>query len=98
MSETNMEYRSLCSSCKNDPDCTFKKNRPKPSLYCEEFEVATYPSVKTIRKDESPETTSVNAEDEDSGKFIGLCSNCNTRKTCITSMPKGGIWHCEEYQ
>ena len=98
MSETNMEYRSLCSSCKNDPDCTFKKNRPKPSLYCEEFEVDTSPSVKTTGKYKSPETTSVDAEEDDSSKFTGLCINCDNRKTCAFPKPEGGIWHCEEYQ
>ena len=97
MSEKNMQDRSLCSNCKNTPDCTFQKKRQKPSLYCEEFEVATCLSVNTTRKDKSPETTSVNAEDEDSGKFIGLCINCDNRRTCAFPKPEGGIWHCEEY-
>ena len=97
MSETNMEYRSLCSNCKNTPDCTFQKDRLKPSFYCEEFEVDTYPSVKTTRKNKSPETTSVDAEEDDSGKFIGLCLNCDNRRTCAFPKPEGGIWHCEEY-
>ena len=98
MSEINMQDCSLCTNCKNYPDCTFKKNRQTPSIYCEEFEVATCPSVKTIRKGESPETTLVNVEDEDSGKFIGLCSNCDIRRTCAFPKPEGGVWHCEEYQ
>ena len=97
MSE-NIENRNICFTCKNAMSCTFQRDPQKSVFDCEEFEFVTYPSVKTIRKDEPPETISVNAEDEDSGKFIGLCSNCNTRKTCITSMPKGGIWHCEEYE
>ena len=97
MSE-NIKYQDICSTCKSAQSCTFLKNSQKAVLNCEEFEFVTYPSVKTIRKDESPETTSVNAEDEDSGKFIGLCSNCDSRKTCVLPMPKGGIWHCEEYQ
>ena len=97
MSE-NIEYRDICSTCKSSQNCTFPKNPQKPVLNCEEFEVATCPPVKTTRKDESPETTSVNAEDEDSGKFIGLCSNCYNRKTCVFPKPEGGVWHCEEYE
>ena len=97
MPEKNMRDRRLCSNCKNDPDCTFKKNRQKPSFYCEEFKVDTCPSVKTTRKDKS-EITSVDAKDEDSSKFIGLCSNCDNRKTCTFPKPEGGLWHCEEYK
>ena len=98
MSENNMEYRGLCSNCKHAPDCTFQKYQQKPSLYCEEFEVDTCPSVKTTVKDKSPATTSVGAEDEDSGEFIGLCGNCDNRRTCAFPKPEGGIWHCEEYR
>jgi len=98
MSEKNMEYRSLCFNCSNAADCTFQKDRQKPSLYCEEFEIATCPSVKTTRKDRSPQTSSIDTEDDDSGKLIGLCSNCGNRRTCTFPNPEGGIWHCEEYQ
>jgi len=98
MSEKNMQDRSLCSNCKNDPDCTFKKNRQKPSLYCEEFEVDISPSAKIAGKEKPLPTASVDAEEDDSGKFIGLCSNCDNRRTCAFPRPQGGIWHCEEYQ
>jgi len=98
MLEKNTEYRSLCSNCRNATDCTFQKDRSRPSLYCEEFEVDVCPSVKTTGKENSPETISVDAEDDDSGKFIGLCSNCDIRRTCAFPKPEGGVWHCEEYQ
>ena len=98
MPEKNMEYRSLCSNCKNAADCTFQKNRQKPSLYCEEFEIDIYPSAKIAGKEKSSSTASVDAEDNDSGKFIGLCSNCDNRRTCAFPKPEGGIWHCEDYQ
>ena len=98
MSEKNMQNRSLCSNCKNDPDCTFQRNRQRPSLYCEEYEVAACPLVKTTRKEKSAANAPVDAEDEDSGKFIGLCINCDNRRTCVFPKPEGGIWHCEEYQ
>ena len=98
MPETNMEYRSLCSTCKNAVDCTFQKDRQKPALYCEEFEIDICPSVKTAGKEKSAPTASVDAEDEDSSKFIGLCGNCDNRRTCAFPTPEGGVWHCEEYR
>ena len=98
MSEKNMQDRGLCSNCKNDPDCTFQKDRQKPSFCCEEFEVATCPPVKTTRKDQSPQISSVDAGEDDLGKFVGLCSNCNNRRTCAFPKPEGGVWHCEEYE
>jgi len=98
MSENNMEYLSLCSSCKNAGDCIFQKDLQKPTLYCEEFEIDTGPSVKTAGKEMPSQTTSVDAEQKDSGKFIGLCSNCDNRRTCAFPKPEGGVWHCEEYR
>jgi len=98
MSENNMKYRDLCSTCKNILKCTFQRDSQKPVLNCEEFEVEACPSVKTAGEEKSPVTTSVNPENEDAGKFMGLCSNCDNRKTCVFPKSQGGIWHCEEYQ
>ena len=98
MSKNNMQDSSLCSNCRNASDCTFPKDPQKPSLYCEEFEVDTPPPVETTREEKSRATASVDAEDKDSGEFIGICSNCDNRRTCTFPKPEGGIWHCEEYQ
>ncbi|MHC4395283.1 MAG: hypothetical protein ACYS1A_06470 [Planctomycetota bacterium] len=98
MSEKNMEYRSLCSNCRNATDCTFQKDCQKPFLYCEEFEIDICPSVETTREEKSAASAPVDAEDEDSDKFIGLCSNCDNCRTCVFPKPEGGVWHCEEYQ
>jgi len=98
MSENKMEYRSLCCNCRNSTDCTFQKDRQRPSLYCEEFEVDMSPSAKIAGQGKPLSTASVDAEDEDSGKFIGLCINCDNRRSCTFPMPEGGVWHCEEYQ
>ena len=97
MSEKNMEYRSLCSNCRNAGDCTFQKDRQKPALYCEEFEIDKSPSAKIAGKEKPSPTPPVDAN-EDSGKFIGLCSNCDNRRTCTFPKPEGGVWHCEEYR
>jgi hypothetical protein len=98
MSEGDTEYRSLCSNCRNAADCTFQKKCPKPSLYCEEFEVDISPSAKIVGKEKPLPTALVDTEDEDSGRFIGLCINCDNRKNCDFPMPEGGVWHCEEYK
>ena len=94
----NNKYLDLCSTCKNAADCTFPKNRQKPSLYCEEFEIDISPSQKIAGKEKLLQTASVDGEDRDSGEFIGLCGNCDNRRTCTFPKPEGGIWHCEEYQ
>lgn len=98
MSKNNMEYRGLCSTCKHSECGNFPRDPNKPVFYCEEFEVDTCPPVKTTGKDKSPAATSVGHENEDSGKFIGLCNNCDNRRTCVFPKPEGGIWHCEEYR
>ena len=99
MSENDMEYRSLCCNCRNASDCTFQKNRQKPSFYCEEFEIDIYPSAATAVGKATPlPIAQADAEDKDSGKFIGLCSNCDNRRTCTFPKPEDGVWHCEEYQ
>ena len=97
MSEGNMEHRGLCYNCRNAVDCTFHKARPKPSLYCEEFEIDIYPSVRIAAKEKPLPTVSVVANDEDPSEFIGLCNNCDHRSSCSFPKPEGGIWHCQEY-
>ena len=84
MSENNIGYRSLCSTCKNAADCTYQKDRQKPSLYCEEFEIDVCPPAKTAGEEKSSLITSVDAKDEDSSNFMGLCSNCDNRRTCAS--------------
>ena len=97
MSE-NIKYRNICFTCKNAMSCTFQRDPQKSVFDCEEFDTDTCPSVKNTVKDNSPATVLVDPEDEDSSKFIGLCSNCNNHKACVFPKPQGGIWHCEEYQ
>ena len=94
----NMKYLGLCSTCKNAPGCTFPRDSRKPALYCEEFEVDISPSARIAGKEKPLPTALVDPDDEDSGKLIGLCRNCDNRRTCVFPKPEGGIWHCEEYQ
>ena len=99
MPEKIMECRSLCSNCRNAEDCcTFHRNRAKPTLYCEEFEIDICPSANITGKEDPLSTVWVAAKDEDSNEFIGLCSNCDHRSSCSFPKLEGGIWHCEEYE
>ena len=35
---------------------------------------------------------------EEAGKYMGLCMNCEERKSCTFPKTHGGVWHCEEYK
>ncbi len=96
MSE-NIRYFGLCMSCRNASSCTFPRDPDKPLFYCEEFEIETTPSIMSPGK-EQPLATGPDAIDKDSMKFIGLCSDCEDRKSCAFPKPEGGVWRCEGYQ
>jgi len=93
----NMEYLSLCHSCKNAVDCHFREHCQQPSFYCEEFEIGKGPFAETIEKAKSLPAYSLDA-DEEISKSLGLCSNCESRRSCTFLKPEGGVWHCEEYR
>ena len=94
----NIKCRGLCFTCKNALGCTFPKDTQRSVLNCEEFEADARPLAKTTGEVKSSATALVDCEDEDSGKFIGLCSNCDNRRSCVFPKPEGGVWHCEEYR
>ena len=98
MAKRYKKYPGLCSTCKNAPFCTFSRDRQKPVLNCEEFEVDTDPLVKNAENDDPVEIVSADAGKKDLNKFTGLCINCDNRRTCTFPKPEGGIWHCEEYK
>lgn len=91
----------ICSSCKTASACTYTKDFRRPVLQCEEFEGYESRPVRTIIKKilpaSSPNYIST-VEEKDSGKYKGLCSICEDRKTCTFIKPEGGVWHCEEYR
>ena len=97
MSE-NIRYLGLCLTCENALACTFARDPNKPVFYCEEFEIEKTSFIKPPGKKQLPATGPAAANDKDSTKFIGLCSDCENRRTCAFPKPEGGVWHCEEYQ
>jgi|GEM_PF-1098973 len=61
---------------------------------------APYP-FKTAEDNSSPMKGSragFSAEEQDSGKYKGLCKNCKKQKTCKLPKPEGGVWRCEDYE
>ena len=87
------ENKGLCSSCNSDPTCSHSKDGNKPILQCEEFDGYAPAPIRTKMK-----RTAVTSAAPDSGKYKGLCVNCENRKTCNHPKPEGGVWHCEEYK
>jgi len=39
----------------------------------------------------------LDTEVKNSENLLGLCKNCEKRKTCTIPKPEGGVWRCEEY-
>ena len=94
----DVEYGGLCSTCKHASDCTFPRDPHKPVLCCEEFDSGDAVPVKTMGHDTLPPVRPQGAGEESSAKYMGLCTNCENRGSCIFPKPEGGIWHCEEYR
>jgi len=91
------KYRGLCSTCVNAPDCTFPRTPGQAVFHCEEFDGGRPLLREMAGAERAAQTAPRAAKKKDSVKFIGLCSNCDNRKTCVFPKPKSGVWHCEEY-
>ena len=93
----NTIYPRLCSTCKHGSTCTFPRDPQRPSFYCEEFEIESVPAKRKAEEDK-PQRAASFVTAEESSSLIGLCRDCENRRTCVFPKPEGGIWHCEEYQ
>ena len=92
----------ICVTCNNRTECLSLQNSlraDRPIWHCEEFDDFV-PGMKSdsanIRKKNSFNKPDYN-DDIIPGRTMGLCINCENRKTCMLPSPTGGIWHCEEY-
>jgi hypothetical protein len=95
----NIKYSTLCSTCKNAENCVTLKLSEGPIYFCEDFCVDIFPLKRdhNYRKEKLVKDSD-NEKDADSGKYFGLCVNCDNRHKCSLSNSEGGVWHCEEYQ
>ncbi len=95
------EYSGLCSSCKTASGCTYPRDLKRPVLQCEEFEGdephILKATVEKILPKANPKFVPRN-EKRNLGKYPGLCSICEDRKSCTFPKPEGGVWRCEEYR
>ena len=92
----------ICVTCNNRTECLSLQNslRADRTIWnCEEFDDFV-PGMKSdfsnIKKKNSFNKPDYN-DDIIPGRTMGLCINCDNRKTCMLPSPAGGIWHCEEY-
>ena len=95
------QYRGLCLSCNHAPACGYIRDSNQLVWQCEEFEggCESVPQETAGRVSSSKMDLSANLNaQEDSDMFLGLCKDCENRKTCMYSKPEGGVWRCEEYQ
>ena len=92
------QTRGLCSTCDNDPGCTFAANREKPAWHCEEFRCDGASLGNTVSDDRAPLSRASAIVRNDTPHLMGLCGDCEDRKSCVFPKPEGGIWHCEEYR
>ena len=88
-----MEERSLglCLTCNSKDTCIRRENIRLPVLCCEEFDDATTLRPERLKLSALPE------EKSDIDISMGLCCNCENRKSCKMRHSPGGIWHCEGY-
>lgn len=91
----------LCSTCVNDAACVYPRDSGLPVMQCAEFEGYVLNPPKTNGRANSPSNNpgvDPPTEESHSGKYMGLCRNCEDREACIYSKPEGGVWRCEEYR
>ena len=92
----------ICVTCNNRTECLSLQNSlraDRPIWHCEEFDDFV-PGMKSDSAN-AKKKNSFNKPDYNDdiipGRTMGLCINCDNRKTCMLPSPTGGIWHCEEY-
>ena len=92
----------ICITCNNRTECLSLQNslRADRTIWnCEEFDdfVPGMKSDSVNIKKKNPFNKPACNNDIIPGRTMGLCINCEDRKTCMLPSPTGGIWHCEEY-
>lgn len=94
-------HRGLCSTCRNDPTCTYSGNSGRPLLQCEEFDGELMgtpdPTDRNNPPSDSLELRSPSGE-KYSNNYAGLCKLCDSSEICTFPKPEGGVWHCDEYE
>ncbi len=90
----------LCSTCSNLGECEFPRSSSCPVMHCDEFCGYEMRGLALTEKDLVPKRkiATSTAASPISGKFKGLCMNCDNLDGCTYPKSESGIWHCEEYK
>jgi len=86
----------LCATCNNAEDCVYRKRRGTDAICCEMFD--GYAPLTGNSSKRVANAAMMAPDTVESAGFKGLCVNCVHRHACKLPRPKGGIWHCEEYE
>jgi hypothetical protein len=96
-----MTFTGLCSTCANDPSCTFPRKAGVPVMHCLEFLGETLVADLPVPKSPATEpragaspTRGVDA----SHRIPGLCFWCENNASCTFPRSAGGVWSCDEYR
>ena len=97
------QVHGLCLSCANAPECTYARDPDRPVLQCEECDPGTFYTLTVSAHSFSPRVVPSSpsehlTEEQNPGRYKGLCSLCEDCPTCTYPKPEGGVWHCEEYR
>jgi hypothetical protein len=91
----------ICITCKHRPYCLSFQNglrAERPIWDCYEYEHNDTEEVDNPYWNRPKVSRIVNSSDEITvDRSKGLCMNCANRSSCKFPIPKGGVWHCEEY-
>jgi hypothetical protein len=96
-----IQYLGLCATCGKSAHCTYPRDPDRPIRHCEEFQEETEAMMAAARaRTEARRGAPRQLPDNEdrSGKFLGLCRNCDNRFHCTFPRSPGGVWHCEEYK
>lgn len=93
---TAVHPAGICSTCRHQSRCLFFKAARQEIHHCEEFDDAHQPGdgPNVAVKETVSRPGGVNTEQ---GQAVGLCTNCDTRLTCMHRKPGETVLKCEDY-
>lgn len=97
---TNDENRpaGLCANCDNYTSCIFLRDTKVEIHACEEYSCShSSTESKNFVLPLHAEQKTPFTNESISSRNMGLCINCENRKTCMYPNVDGGVWHCSDY-
>ena len=96
-----IQYLGLCATCNKSGYCTYPRDPDRPIRHCEEFHEESEAMMVSAREKtrvRMGQRRQVQNTEDTTGRFLGLCRNCDNRLHCTFPKPPAGVWHCEEYK